>query len=157
MSFFHRRTESLFRRMSVAKSLGLLLGLLAGFVYAPLYLGVGLTLPLQWGFLLWGLMFGSVIGIAGVITGCPVWKNCPLYASNSWRPILRGGVIGAFLEVVLALLLYNMFQDMLSVSFAGTFIATWNPVFAGAIEGFILGAFIDWVATRAGGEGKKIL
>jgi len=157
MFFFHKKPEfSILRRMSVAKSIGLALGLLAGFIVAPLYLGTGLTLPLQWGLLFWGLTFGAIIGLAGVITRCPVWQNCPLYRSAGWRPIFRGGFIGAWLEMVGVLLMGDMIKDVMC-SFAGWEVSTSFLLIGAVIEGFIFGAFIDWVSTKLGGEGKSLL
>ena len=141
--------------MFVAKTLGLLLGIV-GYIIAPFYLGEHLSPYLQWGLLLWGLTFGSIIGLMGLVTECPFWKHCPIYRWSTWRPILRGGLTGAWLEFVLAVLLYDSLVEIALYLNWGSFIET-NFLLLAALEGFVLGAIIDFFATKIGGDGKKIL
>ncbi len=156
MNLFHKKTKTITRRMFVAKILGLLLGIV-GYVCAPAFFGPYISPYLQWGILLWGLTFGSIIGLMGVLTECPFWKHCPLYRWNSLRPILRGGFVGAWLEFMLAILLYDSITELLLYISWGTLFNHINLLALAAIEGFLCGAIIDFVSTKIGGDGKNIL
>ena len=155
MHLFHKNKKTITRRLFVAKTLGLLLGI-CGYLFAPVFLGDYISPYLQWGILLWGLTFGTIIGLMGVITECPFWKHCLLYRWNTLRPILRGGFVGAWLEFVLVILLYDSITEMALYMSWGTFFEG-NILLLGALEGFFWGALIDFVATKIGGDGKKIL
>jgi hypothetical protein len=141
--------------MFVAKTFGLVLGI-AGYLLAPVYLGAYVSPYLQWGILLWGLTFGTVIGLMGLITECPFWKHCPIYQWSAWRPIWRGGFVGAWLEFVVAVLLYESLAEMAMYLGWGPFVEG-NILLLAALEGFVWGAIIDFTATKIGGDGKKIL
>jgi len=141
--------------MFVAKTFGLVLGITA-YLLAPVYAGDYISPYLQWGVLLWGLTFGSVIGLMGLITECPFWKHCILYRWSTLRPILRGGFVGAWLEFMLAILLYDSITEMALYMSWGSFIEG-NILLLAALEGFFWGVIIDYTATKIGGEGKKIL
>jgi len=142
--------------MTNAKGFGLLIGLLSGFLFLPYYMGPYLTLSLQWGVVLWYLTFGAIIGLSGLLTICPLMgKKCPLH-SKKWRPFWRGGFIGAWLNFVLAVIMYDTLSIIMTY-FAILPFANINLLFLAAIEGFIVGAFIDLLATKFGGEGKEIL
>ena len=155
MRLFHKKTHTITRRMFVAKTFGLLIGI-AGYLLAPVYFGAYVSPYLQWGMLLWGLTFGTVIGLMGLITECPFWKHCPIYQWPAWRPILRGGFVGAWLEFVIAILLYESLAEMAMYLGWGSFVEG-HILLLAAIEGFLLGAIIDFTATKIGGDGKKIL
>jgi hypothetical protein len=155
MRLFHKKTHTITRRMFVAKTFGLVLGIIA-YLLAPIYAGDYISPYLQWGVLLWGLTFGSVIGLMGLITECPFWKHCLLYRWSTLRPILRGGFVGAWLEFMLAILLYDSIAEMALYMSWGSFVEG-NLLLLAALEGFFWGAIIDYTATKIGGEGKKIL
>ncbi len=157
MFFFHNKSETFLRRMAAAKLLGLFWGFLCGFVFAPSYVGSFLSAQLQWGILLWGATFGAMIGLVGLVTVCPLLgKSCPISQSKTWRPIWRGGIFGAWLEFVLTLMAYKPITEMMQ-SLETVWFAQYNVLLLAAVEGFIVGAIIDFFATRYGGEGKQIL
>ncbi len=157
MFLFHKKTKTLLRRMTNAKGLGLLIGLLGGFLFLPYYMGPYLTLSLQWGIVLWYLTFGVIIGLGGLLTACPLMgKNCPLSKTKKWRPFWRGGFLGAWLNFVLAVIMYDTFTIIMTYFSVFPF-ANINILLLAAIEGFIVGAFIDLIATKFGGEGREIL
>jgi|GEM_PF-196932 len=155
MNLFHHKTKTIGRRMFVAKVCGLLIGIV-GYLFAPAFLGVYISPYLQWGILLWGLTFGTIIGLMGVFTECPFWKHCPIYRWNALRPILRGGFVGAWLEFMLAILLYDSITELALYLNWGTFFEA-NILVLAAVEGFLIGAIIDSLSTKIGGDGKKIL
>ncbi|MCF7830616.1 hypothetical protein K9M41_01280 [Candidatus Gracilibacteria bacterium] len=157
MFFFHKKTKTLKRRMANSKGIGLGIGLLGGFWLLPYYMGTDLTLSLQWGIVLWYLTFGAVIGLGGLLTVCPwMGKKCPFYGAGSWRPLWRGGFTGAWLNFVLAIIMYDTFAEIMSY-FSSLPFANMDIVLLAVIEGFIIGAFIDLLSTKFGGEGKEIL
>lgn len=156
-SLFHKKNETLVRRMSAAKTLGLVLGLLGGVILPPYYFLAPLPSLLSWGVVLWGITFGAIIGLAGLITTCPLFgKKCSLSKSNFWRPIFRGGVVGAWLELVLALLMSDKMIEMFASSNV-SWVTDSNIFFLALAEGFVLGAIVDVIATKFGGDGKDIL
>ncbi len=118
------------RRMISAKISGLVLGLIAFFTMPMLV--DGLSPFFRWGMLLWYLTFGTVVGLAGLAKPFKI------------SPILRGGITGAWLNFVVAMLMYDQLTVMMqSIPFQSV-----NVLLLAAIEGFILGAIIDMIATK---------
>jgi len=135
---------SLITRIAIGKGIGFLVGL-AGFIFLPHFLPEAGSL-LRWGILLWYTTFGAIIGVFGVITRYPV-----LNLSFPWW--LRGPIVGAWLNFVLAFFAYDVMAAML-VSIFGEGGALSSP-FWFAAEGAIVGFVIDYFATRFGGQGKE--
>ena len=135
---------SLMTRIAVGKGIGLLIGL-AGFVSLPWYLPDA-SWYLRWGILLWYPTLGGLIGLFGVMDQHPVLK-LPL----PWW--LRGPFIGAWMNFVLTLFMYETAAAMLRTMFGelGLFTSPFWFVLEGAIVGLIIGYF----ATRFGGEGAE--
>ncbi|MBT6273523.1 MAG: hypothetical protein HOI95_05250 [Chromatiales bacterium] len=135
---------SLVTRVAVGKTTGFAVGLL-GFVTLP-YLWSDADLMMRWGFLLWYTTVGVVIGMAGVFT---------------WHPVLRmripwwalGALLGAWLNFVLALLIYDPLAQAMVAVF-GPELPLTSP-FWFCLEGALVGCFIAFLATKFGGEGPK--
>jgi hypothetical protein len=152
--------HSLYKRIALAKLLGALFGLMAGFVFLPMYAPELYSTALAWGFLVWYVLLGAFVGVFGLVTQYPIWpskKSTSLLGKGAWRPVIRGAWIGIWFYLVLGLFLYENLE---------TFINNTNlfpPLGSGQIlclmmlEGAIVGAIIDSIATKLAGEGKKLL
>lgn len=131
---------SLVTRIAIGKGIGALVGLL-GLIFLPYFLpGVG-WLP-RIGIFFWYTTLGAIIAMFGVY---PV-REMPL----PWW--VRGPLIGAWMNFVLAFFAYDLMKAMLvSVFGPEGFFA--SP-FWFALEGALFGLAVGYFATRFGGEGK---
>jgi hypothetical protein len=98
------------------------------------------------GFLVWYTTFGALIGIFGMVDFHP-WLKFPM---PFW---FRGLVFGAWFNFVATLLAYDKIAAFLAALDWGGF----HDPFWFIAEGAIVGLLIDWIATRAGGEGKALV
>lgn len=132
-------------RIAVSKTVGLMFGL-AGFLTIP-YLLPEANPMLRWGFLLWYLTLGGVVGVVGTLDWSPL-LDMPL----PWW--LRSPLIGAWLNLVLTLITYDQLRAFGESLFgAGALLA--SPFWFVA-EGALAGLVIGYAATRAGGEGPGV-
>jgi hypothetical protein len=129
-------------RIAVGKTVGLMFGL-AGFLTIPYLLPEANPL-LRWGFLLWYLTLGGVVGVAGALD----WHLVPGMALPWW---LRSPLIGAWMNLVLTLIAYDQLGAF-GESLFGAGAALASP-FRFVAEGALAGLVIGYAATRAGGEG----
>ncbi|WP_341212732.1 hypothetical protein [uncultured Limimaricola sp.] len=133
----------LMQRVALAKSLGLLFGLLA-----PALLTT--TSPsetmLVWGVVLWAVMLGALVGLIGVFDRVPLFDiRLPLG--------IRGGWVGLWMGVMLLLVA----QDGLEVLWARS---DWLPqpgpgVWWIVIEATLIGALIDLAVTAVTGSVER--
>lgn len=128
--------KALIYRVIVAKTVGLAIGLV-GFIVLPIiYPDTAVTI--KWGLLLWYITFGAIIGTFGVFNRHPIFKfSLPWY--------IRGPLIGAWLNFVLALFAYNQLEEILLEVFKNGFLK--SPFWIVA-EGAFLGLIIDCLATK---------
>ncbi len=132
------------RRLIVAKALGFLVGFIA-LLFLPCIIPDDCLLC--WGFFLWYITFGAIIGIMGVMDAHPLW---PKFKINAF---FRGIFMGSWMNFVLVFFAYEKLEIILSrVDFMGMSSPWWF-----VLEGAILGLIIDLLATKYGGEGKGIL
>ena len=101
---------------------------------------------MRFGILFWYTTVGAVIGIFGVYTQHPV-----LHLPLPWW--IRSTVIGAWMNFVLVLLMYDQLSEMMSVFVdAGYYLS--SP-FWFVVEGALVGMLIGYLATRFAGEGAE--
>lgn len=136
---------SLTLRIGIGKLVGLLFGL-AGFVLLPILLP-NVDMMLRWGVLLWYPTLGAIIGVFGIYTSHPVLR-LPL----PWW--VRAPLIGAWMNFVLTLFVYDAFHAMMLTVF-GALSGFWTSPFWFVVEGALVGLIIGWLATRFGGEGTE--
>jgi len=160
MLFLKNKNHSLLRRLGMAKALGAVVGIYWVFILGPQWFQSSplFTPAFQWGMFFWWVTFGVMIGLFGLITDFPVWNKIISFQkmNKTLRTILRGGILGMWLELVLILLLYDSAQELAQMN-PTTLLKGVNVLWLGMIEGFILGAIMDFICTRFGGEGKEIL
>ncbi len=120
---------------------------ITGFVFsffAFLYMGitVGFTATVTWGVLIWYTFIGLIIGLIGTIKEHPVFGFHMLF--------IRGILIAGTLNLSIALMAEQEFHHIFA------FIPF--PIeIAFLLEGIVVGAIIDGIATKFGGEGKELL
>ena len=137
--------------MVIAKSVGMVIGLIC-FLELPNFLE-NISITFRLAFLFWPITIAGVIGLSGFITKCALTGKCPLQKSPLLRAFFRGGLIGAWMNFVLGLFLYEFILGLYQfIPFDLP-----NPLILLAIKGFIFGAFVDVLATKYGGEGKSLL
>ena len=142
-----KRPISLTLRVTLGKLFGAAIGLVV-FLSLPV-LQSDIDTALRFGMWGWYIIFGAVIGFAGLYTKHPLF-GWPLPA------VLRGAVIGLVMNAVLGGLVH---QDMV-VAFAqySDFqISNSKPIVQLAIEGLIWGALIDVAITFYAGQGKDLV
>jgi len=143
----HTCKDSLTFRIGLGKILGGLIGLMVFFSLPALQANIDIAL--RFGMIGWYMIFGAIIGFAGVYTKYPLL---------GWGlpSILRGASIGFGLNLILACLVHdNMIQAFSHYSefqFSNSM-----PIIQLAIEGLIWGALLDFALTRYAGEGKELL
>jgi len=136
------RNPSLTTRIAIGKLVGFVLGLSA-FVFVPYFLPEARPMFI-WGFFLWYIIFGAVIGVFGVMTHIPI-----LNLKMPWW--FRGPYIGGWLNFAIALFVYEDLSIMMSAMFGDNGVLA-SPFWL-VLEGCIVGLLIDYLATRFGGEG----
>lgn len=135
---------SLITRIAIGKSVGLFIGII-GFIILPMFWPEMPTMT-KWGFMLWYTTMGAFIGVFGVFTWHPILKlPMPWWFRAPW--------IGAWMNFILTLFIYNDLQILMSNVFATNSIFS-SPFWLTA-EGAIVGLIMGYLATRFGGEGKE--
>lgn len=120
------------------------LGLAFGFANAVLMRTEGasvLSSPLAWAVVTDRFVIGILVGLAGAYLKHPIF-GFPI------PPALRGGCLGAFASLPLALAL-------MSVSASGNpdWVLSWSILLSGVATGIVA----DLLGTRFGGQGEKLL
>jgi hypothetical protein len=130
-------------RVGYGKFLGLLFGIIAYFaltIFAP-----ETDFTFRFGFLIWYLTLGAVIGLMGIFTSNPLFN-----LNISWW--MRGLVTGAWFNFVLLMFIFDEISVILLNIFGAqsVFSTPWWFV----IEGAFIGVIIDYLLTRFAGEGS---
>lgn len=136
----------LIKRTSTAKSLGFVFGLVG---FAVIRLAAPETpILLAWGWLALTVTIGGIVGIIGLIDRIPL-LDWPLPA---W---LRGGMMGAWMVVLVLLFGYPVLVDTLNeVEILPD--AFKSPLWI-ILDGFLLGAMMDVIVTAWRGSGTAKL
>lgn len=138
------RANPLIARLAIAKSLGFLYGLIWLLVLPADLPEVGPYLP--WGALLWFTTMGGIIGMVGLFDRHPLW---PAWRLTWW---LRGPAMGGAMGLALVLVNYQAMAAIGGAMMAGPFQSPWWLI----AETALIGAAIDFLSTRAGGEGRAL-
>ena len=145
------KLSGLDKRVAVGKLLGLGLGGLSLVLYAayPQDLGIFFTWFSFLGLILFGVLFGAMIGLVGL------WTKHPLFGFrlSFWG---RGPAVGvgAFLMLGFLLIEHDSFANV--QHYFG--ISSWKVFLLACVaEGAFWGLVFDGLLTRWFGEGKKLL
>lgn len=140
-------TRSLTERIVWGKTFGFFIGMIA-FLSLPA-LSPEMNLVTGFAIWLWYVLFGAIIGFMGLFEKHPVLKF-------RMPPIFRGALVGAGLNLILGLFIY---QDIsLAFSFVNhpQFLAA-GPILLVMVEGAAWGMILDFVLSRWLGEGKNLV
>ena len=135
---------SMVTRLSIGESFGFLCGLLTVlviFIIAP-----DINLPFLLGIVFWYTMLGVFVGLLGVFRKY-------LFIPMPWW--FRGSWVGLWLNLGLALLIWDVAEDALAARGIGLSFGTY--ILGSIVEGAILGLVLDFLATKFGGEGKETI
>ena len=136
------RNAYIVKRVGTAKLIGLVIGLVAFFMIPVIWPDQGLSLRI--GILMWYTTFGAVIGVLGMFDEHPLLK----FRLRFW---FRGPVFGAWLNLVIAFLMYDKLAVL--VPLIGGPLAGLKSPFWIVLEGAVVGLLIDAIATKFAGEG----
>ena len=130
-------------RVGYGKFFGLVVGVIAYFALTQMAPETDFTF--RFGFLVWYLTFGAVIGLMGIFTHSPL-----VNLKIPWW--MRGLFAGAWLNFVLLMFIYDEISVILLDIFGAQslFSAPWWFVAEGAFVGWIM----DYLLTRFAGEGS---
>lgn len=138
---------NLLTRLVLGKLLGLGLG---GTIFLTVPSMVAEPFPLLgWGFLCWYVLFGSMIGLAGIFDKHPLF-------GWSFGPLLRGALLGGLMHLGLGLLMADTLA-WVAQNYPFSSFSAQSPVIGFVFEGVIWGIIFDLVCTRYGGQGKKLV
>ena len=143
----------MFENNSLTTRIGI--GKLAGFSIAffsillfNLFTGYELPTMFAFGVILWYTTIGAIIGIFVVYKYHPVLK----FPMPWW---FRSSLIGAWMNFVLVLLSYQQLEEIIIVALG--FETFFRSPFWFVAEGLFVGLIIGYLATKFGGEGRKIV
>lgn len=138
---------SLTLRIGIGITVGLVIGLV-GLAFLPFF-AADAGWMLRSGILLWYTTLGAIIGVFGVYSSHPV-----LHIPLPWW--VRAPFIGAWMNFVLTLFVYDQFSTMIIDAFGSAHSALTSP-FLFALEGAVAGLIIGFVTTRFAGEGPETI
>ena len=137
---------SLMARIAIGKLVGFIFGASA-FIFVPLFMPEA-SQRLIWAFFFWYITFGAIIGAFGVMGKIPV-----INITLPWW--FRGAYIGAWLNLVLTLFIYDQLLLLMQGMFGADSLLS-SPFWL-VLEGLIVGFVVDYFATKYGGEGPQIM
>ena len=137
---------SLIYRIAIGKGVGFAFGLL-GLIVIP-FIWPESSWMERIGFLFWYTTVGAMVGVFGVFTQHPV-----LHLPMPWW--FRSTIIGAWMNFVLVLLMYDRLAEMM-LQLAGPD-GTFTSPFWFVLEGAVIGMIIGYLATHFAGEGAETI
>jgi hypothetical protein len=147
--------NNLFRkRLLISIGLGLFFGLLDFYGFATHYLESGFYMqftawnwgnPMMWTIIFNRFIIGMLVAVCGFVTIHP-------FFGFKIPALLRGAGTGAIVSLLMAITILTDAQNNL-ISANDAVQSFWVVIICGAI----IGAIIDFVATKFAGEGKNLL
>lgn len=140
----HSRQAPILTRVAVAEMAGLLIGILA-FALLPAFLP-DIDDRRLWGILLWYPTLGAAVALVDMV------EDDALPVPVPWW--LRAAVVGAWLNFIATLLVYDMMAAFMAAAFgaAGEHLSPYWFVAEGAAAAVLIG----YLVTRFGGDGRGI-
>lgn len=132
---------SLMTRIAIAKSIGLVVGVIAFFVAPTIY--PEMEMLFRVGILLWYPTLGAFVGLFGVMNWHPL-----LQIALPWW--FRSIFIGAWMNFLLVFFAYDVMSEWLARAVAPDTSPFWFVLFGG-----LIGGVMGYTATRFGGEGPS--
>lgn len=139
------RSAPILTRLAIGQMAGVMIGIIA-FAMLPLFLPE-LDARIRWGIFLWYPTLGAVVALLDIVNG---EESVPV-ALPWW---LRGALVGAWMNLVATLLIFEVMREfLLSVSGPD---AIFTSPFWFVAEGAFAGLLIGYLVMRFGGEGRGI-
>ncbi|XLQ20433.1 MAG: hypothetical protein ACKUBY_01470 [Candidatus Moraniibacteriota bacterium] len=135
--------EKLTQRAFFSKGIGGLIGVLT-LIFLP-YMWPDVTMHMRIGILVGFALLGGTIAVAGIFTQIPVFNI-------RFTAAIRGAMIGG--SFALAFILIS-FDSLVTYMQTATIFAGLSPYWI-IIDGLIIGALLDIIATKKVGEGKEL-
>ncbi len=135
--------EKLMQRSYFAKGIGGLIGLFV-LIFLP-YMWPDVTMHMRIGLLVGFALMGGTIAVSGIFTQIPMF-NIKLTAAA------RGALLGGSFALVFVLV---SFDSLVTYMQTATIFAGLSPYWM-IIDGLIIGAILDIIATKKVGEGKEL-
>ena len=131
----------------IAKTGGFVTGLVGAGVAATTW--PGLSAAFLVGVIAWYTTLGAIIGLCGPLDRHPLF---PAWRLRWW---LRGAVMGAWMNLLLLLLMHEQLAALAQAA-ASPGSVFGNPSWILA-EGALIGLVLDGLATRLAGEGRQLM
>ncbi|MEA3323108.1 MAG: hypothetical protein U9Q12_02705 [Patescibacteria group bacterium] len=135
--------EKLIQRATLSKGIGALIGIFV-FIFLP-YMWPDVTMHMRIGMFVGFTFLGGTIAVTGIFTQIPA-LNLKLTAA------IRGALIGGSFMLVLVLISYDLLVMYMRTA---TVFQGLSPYWM-IVDGIIIGAIIDIIATKKVGEGKEL-
>lgn len=136
------KMSPLMKRIALGKTIGFAIG-------AIMWGYLSYLTDIDTAFIFWILLWCSITGV--LIGAMWIMHKHPLFGFKMWW-LLRGSLIGAMMFGTLSLVSYDMISQVMEVFYIGYFKSPYWIM----IDGAILGAVIDYFATKYYGQGKKL-
>ena len=138
--------KQLIHRSLYTKGIAILMALIGIYV---LTLYTPLDTFTKWGFFLWYATFGGIILMMGFLVNHPFFPK-----DKTLRSIIRGLFIGGWMNFVLYFFAYDTIE-IVKNTFG--FLEGQSGLVLIVLEGMLVGAVLDYLGTKYGGEGKELL
>ncbi|MFK7780553.1 MAG: hypothetical protein QM490_05470 [Candidatus Gracilibacteria bacterium] len=130
-------------RITIGKTVGLIFGGVAFFLLPLVFIEIDILFRVAIWF--WYISLGAIIGLFGIMDRYVIFN----FSIPFW---LRGVFLGAWMNFVLVIFLYN---DLV-ILMQGSYFEGYSP-FLIIVEGMIFGLIVDFLATKFVGEGSELL
>lgn len=137
---------ALIKRIAIGKIFGLVFAAFGALVFSDFYNMTGWSVAM--GVILWYIILGAFVGLAGVIT---TLKVPPVTYAWWWR----GAMISGFSTLALVLMFFDPLATMFETYMGSTGFLSSPWLFV--IEAVIFGFLCDLLCTKFAGEGRSLL
>lgn len=137
--------KRIMQRAKWSKIIGFAVGLLV-FMCLPL-VWPDVSMYMRVGLLFWLTAIGGVVGVSGLFASFKPVCECKMSS------IFRGAMLGGSFILMFVLVSYDILVDLIATA---TVFQGISPFWI-IIDGIVLGAFLDFFATKKFGDGEKLL
>ncbi len=135
--------EKLTQRAFIAKGIGGIIGVLT-FIFLP-YIWPDVTIHMRIGILVGFALMGGTVAVSGIFTQIPVFNI-------RFTAAVRGALLGGSFALFFILVSFDLLVTYMQTATIFTGLSPYWII----IDGLIIGALIDIIATKKVGEGKEL-